>query len=198
MGAFRRVAAVLGIALLVGAACRLPMPAQTLPLATAIPLPSPFPSATSVPVAGKTFPSPIAAVMTPTPTLLHTVHLAGSMPPRGDASFLEKAQQDEDESNRAPIDLAQVGDRRTFWVLDLDAVGAKPIAATLRATGEHVQMWVEDGALLDVQALQESARVFDASIYPVVREAFGEEPIPGIDGDPRIVVLHAQIGRAHV
>jgi hypothetical protein len=43
----------------------------------------------------------------------------------------------------------------------------------------------------DIRRLQRAARVFEAQIYPRVRQALGSEWSPGVDNDPHIVILHA-------
>ena len=92
--------------------------------------------------------------------------------------------------------LHEIGDSKPFWVLDLATASHVEIMATLLAAGDHVQMWVEHGATVDTQALEETIRAFDERIYPLLRDAFGSERTPGIDGDPRLVVLNARISRA--
>jgi len=52
-------------------------------------------------------------------------------------------------------------------------------------------MWVEQGVWHDIRRLEEAAELFEAHIYPRVREAFGSEWRPGIDNDPRVHILHA-------
>jgi len=90
-----------------------------------------------------------------------------------------------------PAPIAE-GDARRFWLGDSDTSRTYEITATLRLLSEHTQMWVEDGIPLEREALAASAQVFDAHIYPTLREAFGSEWNPGVDGDPRIVILNAR------
>ncbi len=151
------------------------------------------PSATPLP------PSPTAPARTPTlwPT-------ATASPTPGLAERLREMPMPPRETGLAAADaptattaaLHQIGDREAFWVLDLDAAGHVAITATLLAAGEHVQLWVQDGIPIAQEALKETVRAFDERIYPAVREAFGSEPSPGIDGDPRLVVLNARISGA--
>ena len=90
-----------------------------------------------------------------------------------------------------------VGDVVSFWVYDFDGRRNLRVAATLRLIGEHSKWWVESGLSVDMDGLRETARVFDERIYPTNRELYGPEWSPGIDGDPRVNVLVANIpGRA--
>ncbi len=83
------------------------------------------------------------------------------------------------------------GDKKRFWIGDLDLSSDYEITATLRVQGEWVQMWVDDRAQVDQAALQRSADTFDTVIHPAGRRYFGSEWDPGVDGDSRLVVLNA-------
>ncbi len=55
----------------------------------------------------------------------------------------------------------------------------------------------EDAALdVDPAAVQEAADKFEATVWPAVTAVFGEPLTPGVDGDPRIIVLQADLGGA--
>ena len=68
------------------------------------------------------------------------------------------------------------------------------IFATLRAVSEHAYLFVERGADVDDGDVEAAADTFEEDVWPQVTQAFGLPPTPGIDGDPRIVVLHADLG----
>lgn len=72
--------------------------------------------------------------------------------------------------------------------------GTNRVDATLVAVTEHVYFWVEDGLDLDPEAVREAAERFESEFYPQLVRLFGEVWTPGIDGDPRFSVLHAQNG----
>jgi len=63
------------------------------------------------------------------------------------------------------------------------------VNARLEAIGDHIYLWVEDGVVLDQGNLQAVADSFDQRVYDQVRDLWGSEPNPGIDGDPRVHVL---------
>lgn len=91
-----------------------------------------------------------------------------------------------------------VGDQRDFNVLTI--MSSPPIArsvpATLRAKSEHAYFFVAN--LLDAGTanVEEAAASFERTTWPRVTGVFGEPLTPGVDGDPRIVVLQADLGGA--
>jgi immune inhibitor A len=87
----------------------------------------------------------------------------------------------------------EVGDRQPFWVSGLDNSAAYQITATLYVQLDSVQMWVDEQAQVDLSALYASATTFQDRVQPTTRRYFGTEWSPGIDGDPRLVVLSANI-----
>ncbi len=68
------------------------------------------------------------------------------------------------------------------------------IAATLQAVTAHAYFYTDDAIEADPAAVQEASDLFEASVWPVVTGVFGEPAIPGVDGDPRIIVLQADLG----
>lgn len=86
----------------------------------------------------------------------------------------------------------QIGQRRTFWASELGADRMFEVEAELRVTGEHIHFWVETGTPVDTDGLRLLADVFDTEIYEQVRDLWGSEATPGIDGDPRVHALLAR------
>ncbi len=86
-----------------------------------------------------------------------------------------------------------VGTARQFNVSNVDTHHNFTIEATLVYKTEHVYMWVETRRLNRVNEarLIEAADLFTEHTYPVTREFFGSEWTPGVDGDPRLSILHA-------
>jgi len=76
--------------------------------------------------------------------------------------------------------------------------GSERVTATEQYTGLRARWYVSDqywhglgprgraALLADVQNLADE---FDAVIYPKLRDIFGSENIPGVDGDPKITIL---------
>ena len=79
---------------------------------------------------------------------------------------------------------ANVGDKETFFTHIPH--GVEP--ATLRHVGEHASFWVADAHanIPPAARIAELAAEFDDVIYPKVREWFGSEWLPGVDGDSRV------------
>lgn len=92
----------------------------------------------------------------------------------------------------API-AYRLGDKASFWVLDLDLLQSFQISATLRHISPHLYMWVQDGVSVSLPALQKSAETFEQLVYPTAQRYFGREWSPGIDNDVRLTVLNARI-----
>lgn len=85
----------------------------------------------------------------------------------------------------------QEGDTEKFFALDFDQ--SKPqrtLRAELRLVTEHAYWWFEDGTDVDQGKIESEARQFESQIYPLNRLLFGDPWTPGIDGDPRIFILH--------
>ncbi len=85
----------------------------------------------------------------------------------------------------------QVGEQQVFTAINSSDDTLLTIPATLRVVGEHIYLWVEDGADVRDVDLQNLAHDFDTGVYPNVRALWGSEATPGVDGDPRIYGLFA-------
>jgi hypothetical protein len=79
-----------------------------------------------------------------------------------------------------------IGDQKVFSVTNTSENEILRVPSTLRAAGEHIYLWVEDAVNVDITELQTLVDEFDNRIYDAVRELWGSEDIPGIDGDPRV------------
>ncbi len=95
-----------------------------------------------------------------------------------------------------------IGDHREFQKLELSgavlAHSAPPVFTTVDATlvakSEHAYFY-EDSALgVPTADVQRAADAFESTVWPTVTAAFGQPDIPGIDGDPRIIVLQTDLG----
>lgn len=84
-----------------------------------------------------------------------------------------------------------VGEEQTFWIINTDENREYQISATLRVVGEHIYVWVQSDAIVSDVMLQTLAHAFDTTIYPQVRDLWGSENTPGIDGDTRLYGLFA-------
>ncbi|MFN3928906.1 MAG: hypothetical protein ACK4OK_04660, partial [Thermoflexus sp.] len=84
-----------------------------------------------------------------------------------------------------------VGARRTFFVSNNDTNETFTVTAVLRVKTPHLYLWVEEDRRVSQASLEAAAETFERRIYPTVRSFFGSEWTPGVDCDPRLVVLHA-------
>ena len=92
-----------------------------------------------------------------------------------------------------------IGQRTDFNVnSEFDKYKRTSLSATLRHVGENIYFYIEDNywnslgfsgqnsLLTNVKALAEE---FDKNIYPEETALWGLEPNPGVDGDPRVIIL---------
>lgn len=161
-----------------------------------------------------------AAVTTASPSITATVPAPTSAPAPRDLASQIGVRADLPADN--PIDLAarygrtqgrapasrpfagepNVGDKRTFVVTRLSAAaleGSAPptfvdVTATLMAKSANAYFYEDDALAADPAAVQQAADKFEATVWPTITGVFGLPPIPGVDGDPRIVVLQADLG----
>ncbi len=91
-----------------------------------------------------------------------------------------------------------IGDVETFWVLNNDTREGRQVEAEMVAETEHVYMWLDTstparlpggGEATSADFLAAAER-FEES-YRLLREVFGEEPSPGVDGDVHLYVVNS-------
>ncbi len=87
----------------------------------------------------------------------------------------------------------QVGDREQFTLVNIDGPSTRTIAANLRLVTEHAHFFIEDGLGVDDSILETIGADFETLVYPRVTAAFGKEWSPGVDADPRISIVHADL-----
>ena len=81
------------------------------------------------------------------------------------------------------------GTSEVFWTLDWGAGVYRQTPASVAWEGEHAVIYVCDGDWVSPFILEQLGSSFDSAIYPTLTEAYGSEPNPGIDGDPRVAIL---------
>jgi immune inhibitor A len=87
----------------------------------------------------------------------------------------------------------QVGDSVQFSVLDLSSVEAYAVTASVRSVTDHAYFFVQEGSSVSDGALDQITSDFESLVWPTITGAFGEPLTPGVDGDPRITILHADL-----
>jgi immune inhibitor A len=87
----------------------------------------------------------------------------------------------------------QAGDTRTFWVRNSSTLQFNQITAQLMIISEHAYFWqdLEITQQVPPEAWAAAAESFDNS-YKRVRTVFGSEESLGLDGDPRLFVVHSE------
>ncbi|MCS6939495.1 MAG: immune inhibitor A [Roseiflexaceae bacterium] len=164
------------------------------------PTPSPFPSITPTATAPYVTPSP--ALVTPVrPTasaaapIDELAAIAAAVPASRDQRAISAAFNGGDIpaiARTTPLDV-QVGEIETFWVTDVSNSANYTVTAQLRYAGPVVLMYVDTSLDVPQHLIEQSAQVFEERIYPRNRFLFGEERIPGVDGDVRLTILNTRI-----
>jgi hypothetical protein len=91
-----------------------------------------------------------------------------------------------------PLSPLTVGTLQTFWVSNADSNEHFQVSATLRAVGDYMYFWIQDGVSYEQAALDELVKTFEEKIYSNNRRLFGAEWSPGVDGDPHLYILYAK------
>ena len=177
----------------------LPMPA-TIPFPTptaGLPMPAaiPFPTPTPMLAATRATPTPPPPIPTraPLPPLPPP-----PQPPERDLAELA-ARLRGAKLDAAPPPSAQPmtqGAQQEFWITRLRDGSAYPITATLQVVSDNAYWFVDDAVAVDRAGLERAARLYEDRVRPAVVGAFGDIETPGIDGDPRLVVLHSALDGA--
>ena len=87
----------------------------------------------------------------------------------------------------------KVGDRAAFWIADETNDTYHKVNTTLKVVTPHAYMYLADNANVDQSTLGQAARVFEDKVYAGDRRYFGEEPAVGLDGDPHVSIVNAEI-----
>jgi hypothetical protein len=84
-----------------------------------------------------------------------------------------------------------LGHQQTFSVVNLATERLFSLTASVRLVSEHAYWFVDQSmdSRISAAALQRSAEVFESRTFPLITANFGALAGPGIDGDPRIVLV---------
>ncbi len=135
---------------------------------------------------------PTASPATPAPTGSPP---ASEEPPARDLLDLARRFRGYDGPETArttPFDHV-IGDQADFTLIDLDKTQPYTVTATVRRVTDHAYFFVQDGSAYAESALDEITADFESEIWPLITSAFGEPATPGVDADPRITILHADL-----
>ena len=100
----------------------------------------------------------------------------------------------EPPSERAPA--MSEGDRQDFWITNLDDGTARPITATVQVVSENAYWFVDDALTVERSDLAKAARLYEEQVRPAIVSTFGDIASPGLDGDPRLVIIHTALDGA--
>ncbi|MCB9451298.1 MAG: immune inhibitor A [Anaerolineaceae bacterium] len=87
--------------------------------------------------------------------------------------------------------LHTVGEQGVFQVIGSASNEIFSVTATLRVVSDHLYIWVDDRADINEGDLAGLAASFESEIYEPVRDLWGSEATPGIDGDTHLYALFA-------
>ena len=90
----------------------------------------------------------------------------------------------------------QVGHQQPFFVVDIDTDTDTTyvIDATLQVVSPNAYWYVDDALDISDEDLRRAASQYESNVRPKLVEAFGDVWNPGVDGDPRLTVLHTDLG----
>ena len=168
------------------------------PTRTATVVSTPEPAPTSEP---QSLPR-VTAIYTATPT---PVPLLAAIPSREDPPtrdlFALAQRYGRADADNAPLtrtlppdpDCCEVGHRETFFVSDLIERRTYTVDARLLAVSENAYWYADEETSLTAQELERTADVFERDIRPPIVDTIGDIWKPGVDGDPRLTVLHTPL-----
>lgn len=134
---------------------------------------------------------PIPPLVTEPPPLLAYESLtavSSATLPNSDLAQLASQFNGTPSQRTAPSQPAQLGDTAPFWITDNDTGAKRKITAALAYHSDSLNIWIESGQ--PVRDIEAAARRIEQQIVPTDRAFFGNEWRPGIDGDPRLNILH--------
>ena len=87
----------------------------------------------------------------------------------------------------------EVGDRDRFFVTDIVSNTVHVVDATLRLVSSNAYWYVDDVQGVQIDDLRRAADEYER-VRPILLEVLGDVWNPGVDGDPRLTVLHTDLG----
>ncbi len=160
---------------------------------------SPVPPASPTPSAAGVSPEPSGSTVGPLALDMTAALKAKEIPIANDFDLVRRMEGRDGtpampfEPVRTTPPVEEVGSVTQFWVHDFAAKRNVQVQATLRRMTQNVKWWVQSDITVDEAALGRSAAVFQDEVYPTNRRLFGEEWTPGIDSDPRINIVIANM-----
>ncbi len=94
---------------------------------------------------------------------------------------------------RGPAPALEEGHRETFRLVDLESLEQYDSDFELRLVSPNAYWFVEEGVDVLQSDLEHSADEFEEVIYPRLTAVFGTEWKPGVDGDPHLHIINANL-----
>ena len=94
--------------------------------------------------------------------------------------------------NPTPVSYA-AGRRDTFWLVDILDLEVYSSRFELRLVTPHAYWYFEEGLPVRQADLERMAAGFEEVVYPRVTAVFGREWTPGVDNDPHLTILNANL-----
>ncbi|HAC17775.1 MAG TPA: hypothetical protein DCF78_04260 [Dehalococcoidia bacterium] len=187
-----------------------PTPVPTENTSTPIEAPTASAKSTPVPVPDTSTPvlepepvprpaSPSLKTPTPAPTATPFVY---ALPPvdRDLFNLALRLRPEKDIPNSRIIATSavplEVGHQDSFLLTNLTDGKSRSINATVQVVSEHANWYVDNDVNIPAQDLKKAARIYEDQVRPAVVSALGDIWNPGIDGDPRLNILHANLSGA--
>lgn len=183
------VLALLAVALLSACSDATPAPALSPPQLIASPTTAPSVTPLSASVV------PVHPTISAAAPIDELAAIAAAVPAPRDQRAISAAFNGSDIPGAArttPLDV-RVGEIETFWVADVSNNVNYTVTAQLHYAGPVALMYVDTSLDVPQRLIEQSAQVFEERIYPRNRLLFGEERIPGVDGDARLTILNTRI-----
>lgn len=165
--------------------------------ASASPISDARPTATSVPAK----PATTTAIAEPTVTISPSAPIPRNLPhelPERDLHALAERLGGVPKGSHRTLQVIQTdqqaGHRQDFFVTDVETDTTYVVDAILQVISPNAYWYVDEGLSIRDEDLQLAASEYESSIRPKMLEAFGDVWNPGVDGDPRLTVLHSDLG----
>ena len=160
------------------------------------PTPRPVPTMAATPTAQAATPTPL--VVDAPARLAWVLPTDRYEPPDRDlaelAIRLRGAEPDDFSTETAPP--MSEGDKQDFWITNLDDGTARPITATLQVVSDNAYWFVDDTVTVVLDDLGKAADIYESQVRPSVVSTFGDITNPGLDGDPRLLIIHTTLDGA--
>ena len=143
---------------------------------------------------------PVASMATPEteaeePSLVNVAEFLPDPPERDLYRLTDELLSSDESASTIPIDPVTYSEGRTdtFWLINLPELEIYQSDFVLRHVTPHAYWYFEVGQSPRQEDIERAGAVFEEQIYPMVTATFGQEWTPGIDNDPHLNILNANL-----